>query len=104
MKTRVRVGSQVENFIRALSPEPRRAVRQALKGLADNKGDTKQLEGKLAGLWRLRVGRIRVVYDIKAVKGERVIYCFYASYRPVIYSILEQLLSSGFVEEIREEK
>ncbi len=103
MKTRVRVGSQVENFIRALAPEPRRTVRQALKGLADNKGDIKQLEGKLAGMWRLRVGRVRVVYEIKAVKGERMIFCFYANYRPVIYLILEQLLSSGFVEEVKQE-
>ena len=36
--------------------------------------------------------------------GERVVVCFYANYRPVIYLILEQLLSSGFVEEIKQEK
>lgn len=78
-------------------------MRQALKGLADDKGDLKQLEGKLAGMWRLRVGRVRVVYEIRAVKGERVVFCFYANYRPVIYSILEQLLASGFLKEIKQE-
>jgi mRNA-degrading endonuclease RelE of RelBE toxin-antitoxin system len=101
MKTRVRIGSQVENFVGALAPEPRRMVRRALKGLAEHKGDTRQLEGKLAGLWRLRVGRIRVIYEIKAARGERVFFCFYANYRPVIYLILEQLLASGLVEEIK---
>jgi len=52
-------------------------------------------------LWRLRVGRIRVIYEIKAARGERVFFCFYANYRPVIYLILEQLLASGLVEEIK---
>ncbi len=101
MKTRVSIGNQVETFVRTLAPEPRRAVRQALKGLADDKGDIRQLEGKLAGLWRSRIGRIRVVYGIKAVKSERVVFCIYANYRPVIYAILEQLLASGIVDEIR---
>jgi mRNA-degrading endonuclease RelE of RelBE toxin-antitoxin system len=101
MKTKVRVGSQVEDFIAALSPEPRRKVRQALKGLVENKGNTRQLEGKLSGMHRLRMGRIRVIYEIKAVKGERVIYCFYANYRSIVYSLLEQLLASGLLEEIK---
>lgn len=101
MKTSIRVGGQVEDFVGALAPQPRRAVRQALKALANDKGDIRQLEGKLAGMWRLRVGGMRVVYQVKAVKGERVVYCFYANYRPVIYSLLEQLLASGLVEELK---
>ena len=101
MKTKVRVGSQVENFIAALAPEPRRAVCRALKALADNQGDIKQLEGKLAGYWRLHVRWVRVIFEIKAAHGERIIFCFYANYRPVIYAILEQLLASGLVEGIK---
>jgi mRNA-degrading endonuclease RelE of RelBE toxin-antitoxin system len=102
MKTKVRVGRQVENFGKALAPEPRRALRQAMKGLADEKGDVKLLEGKLSGLWRLRAGKVRVIYEIKVAGGAREIICFYANYRSVVYVILEQLLASGLIEELKQ--
>ncbi len=65
MTTRVRVNRRVEDFIRALAPELRRAVWEAIKALAKDQGDVKQLEGKLVPYWRLRVGRVRVVYEVK---------------------------------------
>jgi mRNA interferase RelE/StbE len=102
MKTKVHVGRQVENFVKVLAPEPRRALRQAMKGLADEKGDVKLLEGKLAGLWRLRIGKVRVIYETKAVGGAREFFCFYANYRSVVYVILEQLLASGLIEELKQ--
>src|SRR5271154_6007571 len=102
MKTKVRVGRRVENFVKALAPEPRRVLRQAMKGLADEKGDVKLLEGKLSGLWRLRVGKVRVIYEIKAGGGVREIFCFYANYRPLVYVILEQLIASGLIEELKQ--
>jgi mRNA-degrading endonuclease RelE of RelBE toxin-antitoxin system len=55
MTTRVRVSEQVESFVKALAPEPRRALRQAIKGLSQGKGDIKRLEGKLSGYHRLRL-------------------------------------------------
>jgi mRNA-degrading endonuclease RelE of RelBE toxin-antitoxin system len=63
MKTKVRVGRQVEDFLKALAPEPRRTLRLTMKNLADEKGDVKLLEGKLSGLWRLRAGKVRVIYE-----------------------------------------
>jgi mRNA-degrading endonuclease RelE of RelBE toxin-antitoxin system len=102
MKTKVHVGRQVEDFLKALAPEPRRALRQAMKNLADNQGDVKLLEGKLSGLWRLRVGKVRVIYEIKVAGGTREIICFYANYRSVVYVILEQLLASGLIEELKQ--
>jgi len=102
MKTKVRVGTQVESFLRILAPEPRRRLRLAMKDLADDKGDLKLLEGKLSGFWRLRTGKIRVVFDVKAIGGTRVIFCFYANYRSLVYVILEQLLVSGLVEELKQ--
>lgn len=101
MKTKVRVGRQVENFVKALAPEPRRTVRQAMKSLTDEKGDVKLLEGKLSGLWRLRVGKVRVIFEIKVARGEREIFCFYANYRPLVYVILEQLIASELIEELK---
>ena len=101
MKTKVRVGRQVEGFLKALAPEPRRKLRLAMKNLADDKGDLKLLEGKLSGFWRLRVGNIRVVFEVKAIGGTRVIFCFYADYRSIVYMVLEQLLASGLIEELK---
>ncbi|MGO9584860.1 MAG: type II toxin-antitoxin system RelE family toxin [Limisphaerales bacterium] len=72
-----------------------------MKGLAGDKGDVKLLEGKLSGLWRLRVGKIRVIFEVKAIGGTRVIFCFHADYRSIVYVILEQLLASGLIEELK---
>ncbi|MHB8521243.1 MAG: type II toxin-antitoxin system RelE family toxin [Limisphaerales bacterium] len=102
METRVRVGNLAENFIRALPPEPRREVLRAIKGLGRDTGDVKALEGKLAPYWRLRVNRIRVVYAQKSVAGRRVLFCFYANYRPVVYQLVEQLLAQDLIAELRQ--
>jgi mRNA-degrading endonuclease RelE of RelBE toxin-antitoxin system len=96
------VSEQVCGFLQSLAPEPRRKVWRAIKGLAQEKGDRKQLEGRLAPYWRLRVDRIRIVYEQRSVKGERILFCFFAQYRATVYAVLEQLLASGFIEELKE--
>ncbi len=98
VKARVRLGSQVVDFIGKLAPEPKRALREALKGVADGRSDTKLLEGKLNGFFRLRSGRIRVIYQDRTVAGERQICCFYADYRASVYDVFEQLLAAEVVE------
>jgi mRNA-degrading endonuclease RelE of RelBE toxin-antitoxin system len=100
MKTRVLVGARVRVFLESLAPEPRRKFWSGIKGLAQNRGDIKQLEGKLAPFWRLKVGRMRVVFGQRSVRGERQLLCFFADYRATIYSVLEQLLASGLIEEL----
>jgi mRNA interferase RelE/StbE len=102
MKTKVRASRPVEDFLKTLVPEPRRALRLAMKGLADDKGDVKLLEGQLSGYWRLRTGKIRVIYEVKAIGGTRVIFCFFANYRSIVYVVLEQLLASGLIEELKQ--
>ncbi len=101
MKTRVVVGQRVKDFLDSLAPEPRRKLWRGIKRLADEQGDRKQLEGKLAPYWRLRVERMRVVYYPTSVKGQRQLICFFADYRATVYVVLEQLLASGLVEELR---
>ena len=101
MRSKIKIGPLAENFIKALSSEPRRALRQGIKGLEKDKGDVKQLEGRLAGYSRLRVGRMRVIFKVEAVRGERVIFCVYVNFRPVIYELFEQLLASGLIEELK---
>jgi mRNA-degrading endonuclease RelE of RelBE toxin-antitoxin system len=102
MTTRVIIGGQVKAFLESLAPEPRRQLWRGIKGLADEKGDTKQLEGKLAPYWRLRVSRIRVVYHQRSIRGQRHIVCFFADYRATVYSVVEQLLASGLIEELKD--
>lgn len=99
MRSRVVIGSEVKTFIQSLAPEPRRKLWRAIKDLAGGKGDVKQLEGKLAPFWRLRVKNIRVVFDQKSQGGQRVIFCFFADYRATVYVLLEQLIASGFLEQ-----
>ena len=55
MKTKVELSEQVLNFVRSLAPEPRRTLRLGQRGLEQERGDIKQLEGELAGWCRLRV-------------------------------------------------
>jgi mRNA-degrading endonuclease RelE of RelBE toxin-antitoxin system len=102
MKTRVLVGEQVKMFLGSLAPEPRRKLWRGIKQLAQNKGDIKQLEGRLAPYWRLRVDRMRVVYDQRAMKGGRCILCFFAGHRATVYAVLEQLLASGLIAELKD--
>jgi mRNA-degrading endonuclease RelE of RelBE toxin-antitoxin system len=102
MRTRVIVTGQVRGFLESLAPEPRRKLWRAIKDLAQDKGDIKQLDGKLAPYWRLRVGRLRFVYDQRAVRGERRSLCFFAEYRATIHAVLEHLLASGLVQELEE--
>ena len=86
----------MEAFVKSLSPEPRRALRQAIKGLAHNRGEVKRLEGKLAAFHRLRVGHYRVIYAERFEKGERVIECLFARERAVVYDMFLQLRAEEF--------
>jgi mRNA-degrading endonuclease RelE of RelBE toxin-antitoxin system len=102
MNTRVVVRPQVKEFLDTLAPEPRLKLLRGIKGLAREEGDIKQLEGKLAAYFRLRVGRMRVIYEARSAAGERQLICFFADYRATVYAVLEQLLASGLIEELRE--
>jgi len=92
MKIRVELDPQVASFVRALAPEPRRRLRQALRGLEQEKGDLKQLEADLAGYARLRVGSYRVVVRFYAEGGRRVARCVFAEQRPVVYELFVEIL------------
>src|SRR5262245_3702282 len=100
MRTRVFVGERVKAFLESLAPEPRRNLWRGIKGLARGKGDIKQLEGRLTPYWRLRADRMRVIYDQRAVRGERHLVCFFAEHRATVYAVLEQLLASGLIGEL----
>lgn len=92
MRTRVEIAPQVEEFLRTLSPQPRRALIQAIKGLAQDRGDRKILEGKLADYCRLRVAGYRILYREKIEQGERIFRCDFAERRNVVYQLFQQML------------
>ena len=101
MKTRVIVGQRVKDFLNSLAPQPRRALWRGIKGLACDKGDIRRLEGELAPYWRLRVGQMRVVYLQRAEEGERRIVCFFADHRATVYVLLQQLIASDLLRELK---
>jgi hypothetical protein len=88
--------------LKSLAPEPRRRAWRGINGLAQGKGDIRQLEGNLAPNWRLRVNGIRVIFfETTTSDGERQLICFFADYRATIYAVLEQLLASDLLEQLR---
>ncbi len=102
MTTRVIVARRVRDFLASLAPDPRRKLWRGIKDLAIGKGDIRQLEGKFAPNWRLRVGNMRVIfYETTSPDGKRQLVCFFADYRATVYSLLEQLLASEFLEQLR---
>ena len=92
MKTRVELDPQVADFVRSLAPEPRRRLRDGLRGLEKESGDLKQLEADLAGYVRLRVGRHRVIVRFYSEAGERVARCVFAERRAVVYELFSEIL------------
>ena len=96
MTTKVRVAPQVESFVKSLAPEPRRALRQAIKALSQDKGDVKRLEGKLSGYHRLRVGHYRLIYAERFEGGTRFIDCLFSKERAVVYDLFLQLRIEEF--------
>lgn len=89
---RIELSSQVAEFLRTLSPEPRKALRQALRDLAQGKGDIVELERPLEDFHRLRVGRYRVVFRyVTAAKGD-TIQCVYVGRRELVYELFADLI------------
>ena len=88
----VRVQEEVVDYLRRLAPEPRHALRLAIKDLAREKGDIKPLTDDLEGFCRLRVGSHRVVFEYQVIDGRRVITCVFAGPRKWIYEVFQSRL------------
>jgi mRNA-degrading endonuclease RelE of RelBE toxin-antitoxin system len=95
MRTKVRVESQVESFVKSLAPEPRRRLTIAIKALAHDRGDIQRLEGRLEGYSRLRVAGHRVIFYERAERGERIVDCVFAEKRAIVYDLFIRLLSES---------
>lgn len=80
---------RVRGYQRKLAPQPRRAMKAALIGLAAGRGDIKALEGECAGLYRLRVSAHRVIFRYA---DDGSIRCFFAEHRSIVYEVLAATL------------
>ena len=88
----VRVQEEVVDYLRRLAPEPRHALRLAIKDLAREEGDIKPLTDDLEGFCRLRVGSHRVVFEYQVIDGQRIITCVFAGPRKWIYEVFQSRL------------
>lgn len=86
----VELEQEVVDFVRSLPPQPRQALRRALKNLQLEQGDIRALEGELEGFYRLRVQRYRVIFHYDLRGDLRVIRCVYAASRSIVYEIFAQ--------------
>jgi mRNA-degrading endonuclease RelE of RelBE toxin-antitoxin system len=88
---KVEVKQPVRDFIRRQAPEPRRALKQALKELEHERGDIVALEQPLDGYHRLRVGKFRLIFRY-ASPG--VIEAIFVEQRSMVYEVFAaQLLT-----------
>ena len=99
MKTKIRVSTQLEAFVKSLAPDPRHRLRQALKKLATGEGDTKSLEGNLAGYCRLSISGYRIIYREQTIHGVRTVDCIFAERRALVYEIFASLLVEQAMDE-----
>lgn len=88
----VRIQDDVVDYLRRLAPQPRHALRLAIKDLAHEKGDIKALTDQLEGFYRLRVGSHRVVFEYQIIANCRVITCVFAGPRQWIYEVFQSRL------------
>ncbi len=86
---KVELSTQVVTFVKQLPPEPKQRLRRALRGLANDKGDIKALEGALEGYCRLRVDTYRVVLGYT---GRGVVQCVFAERRGIVYEVFAAAL------------
>jgi len=84
---KVEVGEPAASFVRRLSPEPRRAVKKALKALCTESGDIRSLEQELAGYCRVRVGKYRIIFRYR---NEDTIEVLFIEERSIVYEVFAE--------------
>lgn len=86
---KISASEQVQRWLVALPPEPKKRVRAALRGLQNGRGDLKALRGELEGFCRLRIDGLRIVYSQH--RGQ-ILRLEYADSRDVVYETFLKVL------------
>ena len=79
----------VADVIRSLPPEVKRSVKAAIRALSNEPGAGEPLQRDLAGLWKYRVRRFRVVYAVD--RRRRVLRIIAVAHRRLVYEELADL-------------
>jgi mRNA-degrading endonuclease RelE of RelBE toxin-antitoxin system len=90
---KIELSEQVSTFIARQAPDGRKMLRRSLRQLATEQGDIKQLEERLNGFCRLRIGPFRVIFRYILAKGKRVIRCEFAERRKIVYEAYEKTIT-----------
>lgn len=88
----VRVQEEVLDYLRKLPPEPRHALRLAIKDLTHERGDIRVLADDLEGFCRLRVGCYRVIFEYEMIAGKRTATCVFVRARRWVYEAFQSRL------------
>ena len=73
----------VAEIVRHLPPELKQGIKQALRSLSADPFAGTPLIGELTGLWRVKVRRFRIVYELD--RKARMIRVFAIGHRPEVY-------------------
>ena len=90
---KVELEQQVVDFVRSCAPDPRKLLREALRALAQERGDIRPLEGPLHDYCRLRVGSYRVIFRYATEHHHACIRCVFAERRSIVYEVFERMLT-----------
>lgn len=80
---RVELKKKAYKFLEKLDEQTQIRITKKLRGLGKNPKIGKPLIGNLTGLWSLRIGKYRALYEIK--ETELVIYVLAIGHRKNIY-------------------
>jgi len=79
----VLLSSQAEKFYKKLRKNVRTRVREALVSLEDKPHAGKRLHGDLKGNYSLRVGKLRIIYNIS--EANKTVYVIAIGSRKMVY-------------------
>lgn len=81
----------VADIIRHLPPELKHSIKQAVRTLSADPSAGAPLIGELSGLWRIKVRRFRIIYELD--RKARVIRIFAIGHRREVYEqVADRLL------------
>ena len=80
-------------IVRHLPPELKRGIKQALRSLSADPFAGAPLIGELTGLWRIKVRRFRIVYELD--RKARLIRIFAIGHRREVYEEIANRLRQG---------
>ncbi len=80
----------VAEIIRHLPPDVKRSVKQSLRSLSANPFSGAPLMRELSGLWKFKVRRFRIIYELD--RKARIIRIFAIGHRREVYEELADRL------------